>query len=752
MINLMKWFNSYKSILFIITISQFQNIGYSQLFEPYPIEIITDHVLTNPYAGGLIAPQFSEMDLNLDGKKDIVIFEKSSSLFIPMINEGNIGTIKYKFDQNLAAIFPKIDSWAILRDYNRDGLEDIFTGNIMHNGIEVWQSKIIDGNIQFAKLFFENTATHLVSFIDDDASRKPIQLALGSFPEFVDVDKDGDLDILAFDLSETYVVYYKNLQVEKGLSQGDFDFILYDECFGKFRIDPKDSKVVLSDRPYECSVLKANQNQPLTLKAIHGGSSLMAFDQNCDDLIDLLLGDGKTNNIRLVVNGGTKENGFMVSTINNYPSEPIDISFFASTYYLDVNNDGANDLIAVHNDTREGQTNNHVWLYINEGTQCAPVFKLTTKSWMVDEIFNFTSSSKPALADINGDELIDLVVGGHIVKANQEFENRLLLFLNIGTPTDPKFKLASDDYLNFSNTGINYSGKLSPTFGDLDGNGSTDLIVGDSYGKLFFARNMAEKGKACEFATTITDYSNIMVGANAVPCIIDLDQDGLNDLVIANFRHNIIFFKNVGSPGFPQFIADQNHPFNAKNLGNVFPDFTLEGDLNGSLFFYQSADELNMILGTRSGSLRIYGPIIDGFSSYPIAKNISDQLYFGKYVNPVFADINSDNLYELVLGNQSGGIRVFKTDIPIKSTSSILGDLDNEFLSFPNPTSGLLNIHAPEINKIQLIKSNGDLMIEKVISNNYEAFQLDMTLFSKGLYILKLYSQGKILTQKVIKM
>ena len=52
------------SIFIFIAFSSLPYIGYSQNFEPYPVEIITDRVLTNAYAGGLISPQFSEMDLN----------------------------------------------------------------------------------------------------------------------------------------------------------------------------------------------------------------------------------------------------------------------------------------------------------------------------------------------------------------------------------------------------------------------------------------------------------------------------------------------------------------------------------------------------------------------------------------------------------------------------------------------------------------------------------------------------------------
>ena len=51
--------------------------------------------IQNPFAGGLKAGQFSTIDLNLDGKEDLVVYDRNSSYITTYINEGAPGDIKF---------------------------------------------------------------------------------------------------------------------------------------------------------------------------------------------------------------------------------------------------------------------------------------------------------------------------------------------------------------------------------------------------------------------------------------------------------------------------------------------------------------------------------------------------------------------------------------------------------------------------------------------------------------------------------
>ena len=50
----------------------------------------------------------------------------------------------------------------------------------------------------------------------------------------VDVDNDGDVDILTFSVLGTFIYYYKNHSMENHGVPDSLDYKLQDHCWGKF--------------------------------------------------------------------------------------------------------------------------------------------------------------------------------------------------------------------------------------------------------------------------------------------------------------------------------------------------------------------------------------------------------------------------------------------------------------------------------------------------------------------------------------
>ena len=79
-------------------------------FTPYPNTIPVNQnnkSISLPFGGGFDVPQFSACDLDLDGKKDIVIFDREGSKISCYLNKGNTGQIAYEYAPQYAAKFPK---------------------------------------------------------------------------------------------------------------------------------------------------------------------------------------------------------------------------------------------------------------------------------------------------------------------------------------------------------------------------------------------------------------------------------------------------------------------------------------------------------------------------------------------------------------------------------------------------------------------------------------------------------------------
>src|SRR5688572_13778934 len=49
------------------------------------------NILKSPWSGGINYPEWSEIDLNMDGKMDLFMFERSSNRVLTLINDGSAG-------------------------------------------------------------------------------------------------------------------------------------------------------------------------------------------------------------------------------------------------------------------------------------------------------------------------------------------------------------------------------------------------------------------------------------------------------------------------------------------------------------------------------------------------------------------------------------------------------------------------------------------------------------------------------------
>src|ERR1035437_2758241 len=92
-----------------------------------PVYDITNKAIATPWIGGLNNCQFGSIDLDMDGKKDLVIFDRHGYKILPFLNKGGVGEIKYEYAPQYASAFPKMEHWFQLVDYDGDGKEDIFT-------------------------------------------------------------------------------------------------------------------------------------------------------------------------------------------------------------------------------------------------------------------------------------------------------------------------------------------------------------------------------------------------------------------------------------------------------------------------------------------------------------------------------------------------------------------------------------------------------------------------------------------------
>ena len=702
--------------------------------------------LMNPFAGGLNAPQFSNADLNDDGLMDVLIFDRIGSVIIPMIRQGE----GFIFDPSFKENFPAIDNFLLMMDYNNDGIEDIFCFSVEPGipGVSVFTGKYTDGKIDFDLVNPPDFSPAVLNFQLSNGSFSNIAVLNSDIPSFEDIDSDGDVDIVTFNFLGGYVEYYKNFTMERGGSLDDFEFIRVDDCYGGFFEAGLTEEVELPTDPDDC----ANRFAPEIVTPRHAGSTVLSLDHDGDGDFEILLGDLAFDNITLLENGGDSEEAFFNRQIVHYPdmaNEPVDISIFPAAFYVDIDGDNVRDFVSAPNNINNAFDINNVWYYRNSGEDDNPIFELESKNLFGSEMVDLGSIASPTFADVNGDNLLDLVVGTETTFVEGgEKDARLYLFLNVGSSTEPIFELTDENWLDFQRFN-SLAFDFIPTFADLDDDGDLDLYVGETNGSIFQVVNSAGPGQAMEFGQIIPSFQDIDIGKISAPTFYDADNDGLLDIVIGERNGNINFIKNTGSRTNPVYTADLASPNNTESYGQIdtrIPPFIV--GYSKPTFIETEDNGQVLITGTGHGSLQMYGLSDDVRSEFPLLNDAVGNTRVGEQIAPAFVDIDSDGFYEAFIGNRRGGLSGFKTDmrVPI-SVSTSQAPERQEINLVSTLVRDIIQLKEPFLVKMSVYSTLGQELISASSTR-----ELNVSNLPAGVYFVLLEGDGIQSTQKFVKM
>ncbi|MEO1624095.1 MAG: T9SS type A sorting domain-containing protein [Bacteroidota bacterium] len=707
--------------------------------------------LTN--AGGLNAPQFSDVDLNNDGVMDLFVFDRIGDVELTFLNQGTANEVSYTFAPEYISQFPEMTNFALLRDYDNDGVMDLFAQAQVPGlaAVEVYKGYYDNGKIAFRKILFPEDRADALYVPSLNNGRTQLYVSTQDIPAIDDIDGDGDLDILSFETVGGIVNYYRNLSVENGYQSDTLIYVLRESCWGKFFESGITNCLILSDEQDEC----AEGIRGGVASTRHAGSTLLTFDKDNDGDKEILLGDVSFPNLVLGNNDGDANNAFVQSIDCDYPSYDVsaDIPEFPGSFLVDVDNDGKRDLLAAPN-ALNGKDVENVWYYRNVGTEAIPDFSFQKEDFLVGDMLDIGTGAIPRFVDYNADGKMDLVIGNELF-FNPTTGNKVVLqlYVNVGTTRNPKYRLEDDDWLNFSQLVGVANVYLAPTFGDLDNDGDMDLLVGESDGRMFFAENVAGPGRTMSFGPVRYPYQNIRVGQLSFPVIDDINEDGKPDLLVGERNGNVNLLLNTGTATDPSFDSDLTAASNNQFFGRI-------DARDVSIFGFSSPrvvevdGEKQYFIGSFSGTVKRY--INDQNDlTMPFTKVDDDygRMRLGDEVHLDFADIDGDGFNEMVIGNRRGGISFFNTDIrsTLVSTGEIERDLSVEL--FPVPTDRGLTIQLPEdvegIVQARVYNALGQSM--RSFSFRGPRHTLDVSNLAAGVYFLELSRGDQRLVKRFVK-
>ncbi|HQQ93790.1 MAG TPA: FG-GAP-like repeat-containing protein [Bacteroidia bacterium] len=686
-------------------------------------------VLKMPWANGINYSNLSNVDLNYDGIKDLVLYDRLNHLnmgrFRCFIKSGAPGSSTYSFAPELGNYFPTVYNWAVLLDYNCDGKEDLFCST--NSGIKVYRN---EGSLSNPVNFV--LVTSLV-MSDYNPGGPPfygnIYASTLGVPGIADIDHDGDLDIIAFSSQGYMIEYHKNLSLE---TYGNCDSLKYeyqDDCWGKF------AESFCSIALNQCLPSPPRQVQILGEdgKVYHAGSCLTCLDSDNDGDQDLLMGDISCNNIQYAHNTGTAAQAYIGDTTGLYPNFPnknntlqIRINSFPCAYYVDVDGDLKKDLVATPSAFGSENTAS-VWYYRNTSSTNTVNFQFVKKNLLQDEMIEVGQNAFPVIFDENADGKSDLLIGTYGFYETNTLVSRLTLYRNIGTLAQPSYSLITHNYAGLEALGLNH---LMPCTGDVDGDGDIDLLVGTSSGQVHWLENTAGAGQACNFSVFKNNpFGFTTVSAEAAPQLFDINQDGKLDLLIGMKNGRIAYYRNTGTLSVPAFSLVTNTLGNVDTRDNM-GTYWIDG--YAVPYFYKEGSQVKLLAGTLFGTIMLYQVPSDITQNFQLLNPTVNNYNEGAQSAPCFTDVNGDGKRDLFIGNSGGGLSFFSSASPYVG---LQGNLSNpakvRVTVFPSPAREKLKIRIDDLDFSEAVMELMDLSGR--VLKRYELYPADNELNLDGL-------------------
>jgi hypothetical protein len=279
--------------------------------------------------------------------------------------------------------------------------------------------------------------------------------------------------------------------------------------------------------------------------------------------------------------------------------------------------------------------------------------------------------SIPTLADWNGDDLPDLVVGegGGAVSTG-----KVRVYLNQGSPGEPEF--AGFSYAQAAGIDLAWPASgcqgLYPRVVQWDGDGNRDLLVGLADGRVRLYRNVAaDDDPAFDAGSFVTRGGvDLDVGSRATPIVTDWDGDGRQDLVVGAMDGRVRVYLNAGTQGAPVFVTETVVAAGGSDL--------LVPSGRSSLCLADLDDDgvRDLLTGNTDGQLLIYhndgtehAPIFNSFAGVT-ADGVAIDLDGTPRSRPCLVDWDDDLALDILVGSGDGKVRLYRglTSVPVPET------------------------------------------------------------------------------------
>ena len=286
------------------------------------------------------------------------------------------------------------------------------------------------------------------------------------------------------------------------------------------------------------------------------------------------------------------------------------------------------------------------------------------------------SGSTVTAVDLTGDSYFELILG------DVTFDNLVML----ENSADVENALMIDQDTNFPSNTISVDIPKFPAayHFDFDNDDKKDLIVSpngnnvsQNYQNIWFYKNESstETTQLNLIQKDILIDQMIEVGSGAHPILFDYNNDGLQDLIVANYGYYIesgnynsqlALYENTGTLSNPEYewITNDYADLGTINFeNNISPTF---GDLDND-------GDLDMLVGDSDGKLHLLNNIfMTGESNFFINTVDYFDIDIGSFASPFLVDLDRDDDLDLIIGSRQGNIYHYENQGSINDAEFVL--------------------------------------------------------------------------------
>lgn len=664
--------------------------------QPFPVTELGE-VMQAPFLGGFDTPRPQLVDIDADGDLDLFLQDGIGSV-MHFANIGSRTNAQFEF-RTRSYMDLEVGSWFFFADLDADDDLDLAAEQAL-------------GQIRLYRNDGTTSAPLFTAWVDTlkDVVGEIITTEPPTLPFLHDVDCDGRTDLM--------------IGREIGtISRYELDHPDGAEPMPMFRF--------VEDRYGDIEVVGGTGRRSKVLRQRHGASAMAFADLDNDLDPDILWGDFFEPNIIHFENQGTcaapvfqrvddaymRDAGLAVSTSGHNVPRPVDI-----------NADGQLDLVAgVLGGAFVPSTSSidNLYLFVREGAG----LQLRTRRLITS--IDVGSDAAPALADVDNDGDLDMVVGNRI-DASDPTRGSLTLIRNTTVGSTPSLDVESGDYLNFAGDFL-----TTPTFADIDADLDLDLFLGSFSGRLHLYQNSGSPSEP-NYALTTNSFEGIDVGAESAPAFGDVDGDGDLDLLVGESSGKLNFFRNVGTIASAQYML-MTEDFAGIDVGQRSRPLLVDYDGDADLDLFVGT-EANGVAYFRNDGTQQVAEFVAG-DPLPVAADV---------VAPAAADFDRDGDLDLIVGTTSGGLRFLRND---RVTTGIErpehGHRSVRIVSvFPNPAEVRLavQLHSGYSSSVRvaLFDVLGRTVVERWFQTPSGEFSIELPVLSlgRGVYVVRVETAG----------